>query len=165
MDSGGGLAAGVLVLLFRRELSAIEALPEALLLFTGAANVGYGLYSGSLLRGVPAAGALRALVVANAVWAGLCALLAAGALRAGRRAGVRLTWRAKGCISGCLRGWSIGASGTPRFSGSGRCGSRAGGDGRREGAGAAYRSALRPIRLPSLSLISATNWPPTAVFG
>ena len=78
MDSGGGLAAGVLVLLFRRELSAIEALPEALLLFTGAANVGYGLYSGSLLRGVPAAGALRALVVANAVWAGLCALLAAG---------------------------------------------------------------------------------------
>ena len=78
VDSGGGLAAGVLVLLFRRELSAIEALPEALLLFTGAANVGYGLYSGSLLRGVPAAGALRALVVANAVWAGLCALLAAG---------------------------------------------------------------------------------------
>lgn len=57
VDSGGGLAAGVLVLLFHRELRAIEALPEALLLFTGAANVGYGLYSGSLLRGVPAAGA------------------------------------------------------------------------------------------------------------
>jgi hypothetical protein len=63
VDSGGGLTAGVLVLLFRRELSAIENLPEVLLLFTGAVNVGYGLYSGSLLRGVPAAGALRALVV------------------------------------------------------------------------------------------------------
>jgi hypothetical protein len=59
VDSGGGLAAGVLVLLFRRELSAIEALPAALLLLTGAANVGYGLYSGSLLRGVPAAGKER----------------------------------------------------------------------------------------------------------
>jgi hypothetical protein len=78
VDSGGGLTAGVLVLLFRRELSAIENLPEVLLLFTGAVNVGYGLYSGSLLRGVPAAGALRALVVANAVWAGLCVILAAG---------------------------------------------------------------------------------------
>ena len=77
VDSGAGLLAGVTVLSLSGWLSELYALPRPLLVGMGAANVAYGAYSGSLARRAhrPLA-LLTVLVVANATWAGLCALAA-----------------------------------------------------------------------------------------
>lgn len=77
IDSVGGLCAGVVVLSLSKWLSEVYALPRPLLLVMGAANLSYGLYSGSLAwRQIRPRGLLRVLVVANATWAALCWLAA-----------------------------------------------------------------------------------------
>lgn len=81
-DSGGGLAAGLLVLFLRQELSAVEKMPVEVLTATGAANLLYGCYSGCLAFRASAGGTLpvaplRLLVAGNAFWALLCLGLAA----------------------------------------------------------------------------------------
>ena len=79
VDCGAALLAGTLVLALSGWLSELYALPRAFLLGMGAANVGYGAFSGSLARRDSRPPALIVLlVVANAAWAGLCALAAVG---------------------------------------------------------------------------------------
>ncbi len=67
------MLAGVLVLAGSSWLTGFYLLPQSLLVTTGAANLGYGLYSFSLARRVmrPRAQVLL-LVVANALWAVFC---------------------------------------------------------------------------------------------
>jgi hypothetical protein len=81
-DSGAGLLAGTMVLLFAQWLSVWFQLPAALLYATGAVNILYGLYSGRLAwrasRGrAPSRTALRILVCGNAAWLPVCLALAA----------------------------------------------------------------------------------------
>ena len=79
IDSGAALLAGVAVLALATRLSELYALPRALLLGMGAANLTYGLFSGSLARRARRPPRLLvALVVANAAWAGLCGAAALG---------------------------------------------------------------------------------------
>lgn len=78
-DSAAGLSAGIAMLALSEWLHALYALPRALLLGMGVANLAYGTYSGWLAsrRERPRA-ALLTLIAANATWAGLCWL---GAMR------------------------------------------------------------------------------------
>ena len=77
IDSGAGLGAGVVVLALSGWLSEVYGLPRALLLGMGAANLAYGTYSGALARRARRPrGTLLLLVLANATWAGLCAVAA-----------------------------------------------------------------------------------------
>ncbi|MES2521705.1 MAG: hypothetical protein V4617_03320 [Gemmatimonadota bacterium] len=76
-DSIAGLTAGVIMLSLSGFLSALYALPRALLVGIGVANLLYGTYSGSLARRTHRPMALLiVLVVANATWAALCVLVA-----------------------------------------------------------------------------------------
>ncbi|MBL8962246.1 MAG: hypothetical protein JNJ98_20455 [Gemmatimonadetes bacterium] len=73
IDSTAGLVVGVLVLLLSPWLSRLFALPLGFLVFTGAANLAYGSFSGSLARrSVRPRRLITVLVVANAAWAVLC---------------------------------------------------------------------------------------------
>ncbi len=79
VDCGAALLAGVTVVALSGWLSELYAVPRALLLGMGAANVCYGAFSGSLARRARRPRALIVLLVAaNAAWAGLCGLAAVG---------------------------------------------------------------------------------------
>ena len=73
IDSLGGLAAGVLVLGLSGWLSALHGLPQAVLVFTAAANLVYGSYSLSLaLRRRRTRAAVYPLIFANGAWTAVC---------------------------------------------------------------------------------------------
>lgn len=78
VDCTAAAVAGVLVLALSGPLSRLHALPQELLLFTGAANLLYGAYSFSLARRATRPMALiRLLVFANSAWVLVCIALAA----------------------------------------------------------------------------------------
>lgn len=73
-DSMAGLTAGALMLLAAPWLSELYAVPSDYLLVNAAANLGYGSFSGWLSRhAVRSLMLITVLVIANAVWAVLCA--------------------------------------------------------------------------------------------
>lgn len=77
IDCGAGLLAGALVVLCSAWLSRLYALPVALLLAIGIANLAYGAFSFSLARRAARPPALLALlVIANASWAVACGVMA-----------------------------------------------------------------------------------------
>ena len=77
VDSRAGLAVGAGMFALSGWLSAWFGLPRELLWIMGAANVGYGLYSGWLFtRRHRPRGAIVALVAANAAWALGCLVAA-----------------------------------------------------------------------------------------
>ena len=77
IDCGAGLLDGALTLAFSGWLSRLYALPVDLLIVMGVANVMYGTFSFSLARrGFRPRALIVLLVVANALWAGLCGLTA-----------------------------------------------------------------------------------------
>jgi hypothetical protein len=79
VDCGAALLAGLAMAALSGWLSALYALPRALLLGMGAVNLGYSAFSGSLARRARRPRALIVvLVAANAAWAVVCALTAAG---------------------------------------------------------------------------------------
>lgn len=70
VDSRAGLMVGAVMFAVTGWLSQFLGLPRELLWVMGAANVGYGLYSGWLFtRRHRPRGAIVALVAANAAWA------------------------------------------------------------------------------------------------
>jgi hypothetical protein len=77
IDSTAGLTAGALVLLAQRWLADLYALPLALIIGIGVANLAYGTASGSLLllrpRQLPRL--VRLLAIANILWAAGCIAL------------------------------------------------------------------------------------------
>lgn len=78
VDCIAGAVAGVLVLSLSPWLGRLYALPQSLLLFTGAANALYGSYSFSLARRDRRPMRLIAVLVsANAAWAVVCLVLTA----------------------------------------------------------------------------------------
>lgn len=79
VDCAGAALAGVVVLVLGGWLSQVEGLPRGVLLFTGAANVAYAAYSFSLaVRPERPMVLIKALVLANLAWSGVCVgLLAA----------------------------------------------------------------------------------------
>lgn len=78
IDSGAGLIAGTLMLSLSGWLAELYALPRALLVAMGVANLAYGSYSLSLARRAVRPPALIALLIAaNGAWALLCFLAAA----------------------------------------------------------------------------------------
>jgi hypothetical protein len=77
VDCIAGAVAGALVLLLSAWLGRLYALPQSLLIFTGAASVLYGSYSFSLARRHQRPMHLIAVLVsANAAWAVVCLVLA-----------------------------------------------------------------------------------------
>jgi hypothetical protein len=77
IDCSAGLLNGAITLVFARWLSQLYAVPVALLLIMGVANVVYGTYSFSLARRAVRPRALIVLLIsANALWAGLCLVAA-----------------------------------------------------------------------------------------
>lgn len=79
-DSAGGLCVGAVVLALSGFVSERYGLPITVVWFVGAANVVYGIYSGSLVRVVHAQGRLgrpwvTALVIANLGWSCVCIAL------------------------------------------------------------------------------------------
>jgi hypothetical protein len=77
IDSVGGCAAGVIVLSIHDWLSALYEFPLSLVLLFGAANLGYGTYSGTLatlaaLGRTPGRKAIEALISANLAWTLVC---------------------------------------------------------------------------------------------
>ncbi|MBC8089847.1 MAG: hypothetical protein H7Z40_21515 [Phycisphaerae bacterium] len=78
IDCTAAILAGVLVLAASSWLSSLYVLPRRLLIVTGAANIAYGIYSFSLARRTIRPRALiTTLVTANALWAVVCAVIAA----------------------------------------------------------------------------------------
>jgi len=77
IDCGAGLTVGIFVLSLADWLSRLYALPVALVVAMGVANVAYGTFSFSLARRATRPRALlHLLVVANATWAVLCGVTA-----------------------------------------------------------------------------------------
>ncbi len=75
IDSGAALLAGAFVLTFSAWLSRLYLLPRRFVVLIGAANIAYGLFSGSLaLRAHRPRSLILALVAGNASWAVLCAI-------------------------------------------------------------------------------------------
>ncbi len=73
VDCVGAALAGVLVLSFSSRLGVMEGLPHEVLLFSGAANLGYGSYSCALARRKKCPmHLLKVLVVANLMWPLVC---------------------------------------------------------------------------------------------
>jgi len=84
IDSGAGLLAGMGMLAFSGWLSELYALPRALLVAMGVANLMYGTYSGMLARrSRRPMGLIVLLATANGTWAILCGLAAAYFARRG----------------------------------------------------------------------------------
>jgi hypothetical protein len=77
VDCGAAALAGVVVVSASAWLSRLYALPQALLVAMGAANLAYGAFSFSLARRARRPRSLIGLLVAaNATWAALCGLAA-----------------------------------------------------------------------------------------
>ena len=77
VDCSAALLAGVTLLSLSGWLSEPYGLPQGLLAGMGVANLGYGTFSFSLARRARRPRSLIVLLVmANATWAGLCALAA-----------------------------------------------------------------------------------------
>jgi hypothetical protein len=77
IDSLGGLAVGAMVLPLSPWLSTLYAVPQALVVGMGVANLAYGTMSGLLHRRAERPAALiRLLVAANALWGVLCLITA-----------------------------------------------------------------------------------------
>ena len=78
VDCTAAAIAGATVLVFSGWLSHLHLLPQALLVFIGAANLAYGAYSFFLARrAVRPIILINVLVFANAAWAVVCLVLAA----------------------------------------------------------------------------------------
>jgi len=78
IDCLGGLFVGVLTLILYRWLASIHNLSPMLLLFTAAANLGYGCYSLFLAtRGKRPLALVNVLAVANMIWAPITLVLIA----------------------------------------------------------------------------------------
>lgn len=77
MDCTAGALAGVVMLVLRDWLAGLYGLPTDLLVFIGVANVLYASYSFSLaMRRTRTPLSLNTLIIANGVWALVCAGLA-----------------------------------------------------------------------------------------
>ena len=77
IDCTAAALAGVVVLLFREWLSALQALPSPLLLFIGMVNILYACYSFTLAtRAYRSQSMIILLVAGNLVWATVCLGLA-----------------------------------------------------------------------------------------
>ncbi len=77
MDCTAGALAGVVMLVLRDWLAGLYGMPIELLVFIGAANVLYASYSFSLaVRRTRSPLLLKALIIANGVWALVCVGLA-----------------------------------------------------------------------------------------
>lgn len=75
LDSRGGLLVGVVVLALAKWLTGFFALPLALVVTMGVANLAYGSFSFALSRQrPPSRGLVTVLVLANAAWAVFCAI-------------------------------------------------------------------------------------------
>ena len=76
IDCLGGLAGGVLVILFSGWISRLEGLPHSIVLFMGIANLSYGSYSlfvaTRLTRGIRLVGSLA---MANMAWMPICLIV------------------------------------------------------------------------------------------
>jgi hypothetical protein len=73
LDCSGGLMVGVLVLSASGWLAELYALPRAVVVSAGIANLAYGTYSLSLaLRASRPRSLLLVLIAANALWSLLC---------------------------------------------------------------------------------------------
>ena len=77
IDCGAALTAGAAVLALSDRLAALYAMPHAVVVGMGLANLAFGAFSGSLARRARRPPALIVvLVAANATWAALCATAA-----------------------------------------------------------------------------------------
>jgi hypothetical protein len=77
VDCGAAVLAGAAVVSLAEWLSRLYAMPHGLLVGMGVVNLAYGAFSFSLARRAHRPRSLiLLLVVANATWAGLCALAA-----------------------------------------------------------------------------------------
>jgi hypothetical protein len=77
VDCTAALLAGLAVLSLSAPLAGLYALPRALIVAMGVANVCYGTFSLSLaVRSHPPPSLVVLLVAANAAWAALCAVAA-----------------------------------------------------------------------------------------
>lgn len=78
IDCTAAALAGIAVLTFSGWLSVLYALPQGLLLFTGAVNLLYGSYSFTLaMRAIRPRSLINLLVLANLLWTVVCLGLAA----------------------------------------------------------------------------------------
>ena len=76
-DCAAAAIAGMAMLALAGLLASLFGLPRAVVVFIGLVNLAYGAFSYSLARQPsPARGRVRALVVANLVWVGVCVLTA-----------------------------------------------------------------------------------------
>ena len=77
VDCTAALLAGLVVLSLSARLADLYAMPRALVVGMGVANVCYGTFSLSLaVRSLPPSSLIVLLVAANATWAALCAVAA-----------------------------------------------------------------------------------------
>lgn len=81
-DGGAGATVGILVVVIREWLAALQGFPEGLVLFMGVANLAYAAYSTTLAaratRGsTPSRRSIAWLVAANAGWALVCGIILA----------------------------------------------------------------------------------------
>ena len=77
VDCAAGALAGAAVLALSGWLSAVEGLPQGVLVVTGVANLVYAAGSFSLaVRAARSAWAIALLAAANVAWGGVCAALA-----------------------------------------------------------------------------------------
>ncbi len=80
LDCGAGAAAGVVMIALAGWLSALERVPESLLLGMGAVNLAYAAWSGAMAVGAargqwPARWRVSGLIAANGAWAVVCVAL------------------------------------------------------------------------------------------
>lgn len=80
LDGAAGALVGLVVLALHPIFASLYGLAVDRVLVIGAANLGYGCYSGTLAlrwhRGrLPSVRSIRMLVIANALWACLCVVL------------------------------------------------------------------------------------------
>jgi hypothetical protein len=80
LDGGAGFAVGAAMLLLRAWLTGIYGMSVELVVFIGAANLGYGCYSGTLaalasMDRWPPRRAIDVLVAANLAWMVVCVVL------------------------------------------------------------------------------------------
>lgn len=84
IDCSGAGVVGVAMLALSGLLAPVFGVARSLLVFTALVNLAYGAFSFSLARRIEAPhGHVRALVVANFAWTGICAAMAAFLARPG----------------------------------------------------------------------------------
>lgn len=82
LDGGAGATVGILVVVFREWLAALQGFPQSLVLFMGLANLAYASYSTTLAARAssgrtPSRRSIAWLVAANGGWALVCGVILA----------------------------------------------------------------------------------------